>query len=135
MEVDLREAQERPFTIITDLRRPKAERIAAAFALELIATDEAVEALARCLFADPSPIVRHEAAFSLGETANRKAVDHLLKAMFTDRDIFVRHEAAMALGTLGDERARPYLERLRNDPAAAMRESIEIALERLGGRD
>lgn len=134
-EADLRYAHEHPFEVIRDLARTKAERIAAAFALELLASDEAVAALEHCLFNDPSPIVRHEAAFALGETANKRAVEPLMNSILRDRDIFVRHEAAMALGTLGLPEAKPLLQQLLEDPAPAMRESAEIALQRIDGKD
>ena len=79
--------------IILDTKNSsKEQRIQAAFHLENIADDESVKALAKALFTDPSPIVRHECAFALGETAHPKeAGKYLMKAIETDKSVFVRH--------------------------------------------
>src|SRR3989344_7829037 len=118
--------------IIVDLSRKKEERIQAAFHLEKAVDDESIKALARCLFNDPSPIVRHEAAFSLGETAHPSlAVPYLMQAVEHDKNIFVRHEAILALGTLGKAEFIPFIKRFLTDPEPEMAESAEIALPRI----
>jgi len=118
--------------IILDLTRTQEERIQAAFALENIADERSIEALARALATDPSPIVRHECAFSLGETAcSSLAGPPLMKAVEEDIHIFVRHEALLALGTLGDEKFISFIEPFLHDREAEIAESAEIALQRL----
>ncbi len=118
--------------IALDLTKSKEERIQAAFHLENALKDENVLVLCKGLMTDPSPIVRHEFAFSLGETAHpRVAGDYLMKAVETDENIFVRHEALLALSTLGREEFVPFIKKFLKDKDLEMRESAEIALQRL----
>ena len=118
--------------IIMDQKKNKAQRIDAAFKLENIADEHAIQALAQAMFTDPSPIVRHECAFSLGETAAPKqAGPHLMKAIETDKSPFVVHEALMALGTLGDPSFIPFIKRYVHHSDPDIGESAEIALQRI----
>ena len=118
--------------IACDLSRNKEERIQAAFHLENAKEDKSLLALCKGLMVDPSPIVRHEFAFSLGETAHPTLVaPYLMRAVKEDTNIFVRHEAILALATLGKREFIPFVESFLNDPSEEMRESAEIALERL----
>lgn len=121
-----------PFATILDLHQNKNARIHAAFALENIADERAIQILAQALFTDPSPIVRHECAFALGETAAPKlAGPPLMKAVENDKHVFVRHEALLALGTLGDASFIPFVRKYLDDSDPVIAESAEIALERL----
>jgi HEAT repeat protein len=54
-----------------------------------------------------------------------------LAAAASDESGFVREEAALALGTTRDRRARPALERLRQDAAPSVREAAQRALRNL----
>ncbi|MBI2105382.1 HEAT repeat domain-containing protein [Candidatus Woesearchaeota archaeon] len=118
--------------IILDLSCSMDERIQAAFALENIADDDSIKALAKAMLTDPSPIVRHECAFALGETAYPElAGRYLMKAIENDKNIFVKHEALMALGTLGDISFTPFVRKFLNDENLEIRESAQICLERL----
>ena len=118
--------------IILDLKASMDDRIQAAFQLENIADEDSINALAKAMFTDPSPIVRHECAFALGETAAPKlAGPHLMKAVETDSNIFVRHEALMALGTLGDSSFANFVKKFLNDKNLEISESAQICLERL----
>jgi HEAT repeat protein len=118
--------------VILDLSRTQEERIQATFKLENIADEDSLKAMIKCLFTDPSPIVRHEAAFSLGETAAPSiAGPALVKAVKEDKDVFVRHEALLAIGTLDYQEAVPYIRSLLKDLDPHISESAEIALQRL----
>ena len=119
--------------IILDFKNTNAEqRIQAAFHLENIPTEEAVETLGKALETDPSPIARHEHAFVLGETASPKlASKFLMKAAESDSSVFVRHESILALATLGDNSIKPFIEKFLKDPDKHISESVEIALQRL----
>lgn len=118
--------------IILDLSTTQEDRIQAAFMLENSADKESIQALAKALETDPSPIVRHECAFSLGETAcSSLAGPPLMKACEKDPNIFVRHEALLALGTLGDTSYIHFIQKFLQDKDAEIRESAEIALQRL----
>lgn len=117
---------------ILDQSLTQEERIQAAFQLENSADEESIIALGKALETDPSPIVRHECAFSLGETACPKLANaSLRKACKEDKNIFVRHEALLALATLGDQTNIYFIEEFLNDKDAEIRESAEIALQRL----
>jgi len=117
---------------LLNLQSSKDDRIQAAFRLENIADEDSIKAMAKAMFTDPSPIVRHECAFALGETATPKlAGPYLMQAIESDTSIFVRHEALMALGTLGDEAFIPFVKRFLNDTEPDIAESAEIALQRL----
>ncbi len=120
-----------PKEVLLNHSEPKDARIQAAFRLMNDPSDEALETLIEALFTDPSPIVRHECAFALGETASKKVVPYLIKSMETDPNPFVVHEAALALGTLGDKRAVEPLKKLLNHENPDIKESAEIALERI----
>ena len=120
---------------ILDLTKPQNDRIQAAFKLGLRGWTSDLELLVKALFSDPSPIVRHECAFALGETAAKSIVPALIQSMETDPNIFVVHEAALALGTIGDLRAEESLKKLLNSENADIRESADIALQRLYSED
>ena len=128
---------EEDFTkIVLDLSKSREERIQAAFHLENALKDESIRKLGEALMTDPSPIVRHEFAFSLGETANPKvAIPYLKKAIEEDENIFVRHEALLALATLNDKSSIPFIEKFINSDEPEIKESAEIALERLEEKD
>ena len=118
--------------IILDLKQKKEDRIQAAFHLENIADEDSIQALAKALETDPSPIVRHECAFALGETACPKlAAQPLKKACEKDPNIFVRHEALLALATLGDKTNLTFIQKFLKDKDPEIVESAEIAIQRL----
>lgn len=118
--------------ILDTENRTKEERIQAAFHLENATKEENLLKLCRGLMTDPSPIVRHEFAFALGETAHPQlAGPYLMKAARGDENVFVRHEAILALATLGREKFSEFIERFLNDESLEIRESAEIALERI----
>ena len=118
--------------IILDLKKTKEERIQAAFHLENIADEASIQALAKALETDPSPIVRHECAFALGETACPElATEPLKKSCKKDTNIFVRHVAILALATLGDKMNIPFFEKFLKDKDPEIVESAEIALQRV----
>lgn len=121
-----------PQQTILNLKKSKDARIQAAFTLENIADEASINALAKALFTDPSPIVRHECAFALGETAAAKlAGPYLIKAIENDKSIFVRHESLIALGTLGDKSFIPFLKKFLHDKEQDIAESAEIAIQRI----
>ena len=118
--------------VILDLSKSKEERIQAGFKLENAIEDESIRKLGKALLTEPSPIVRHEFAFSLGETSHKKiAIPYLMKAVEGDKNIFVRHESLLALATLGDKSVIPFIEKFINSDELEIKESAEIALQRL----
>ncbi len=117
---------------VLDLNLTMEERIQAAFKLENAVGTDAIKTVAKGLFTDPSPIVRHEFAFVLGETAAPDLVaPYLMKSVEEDPNVFVRHEAILALATLGKKEFIPFVERFCSDPVLEMAETAQIALQRL----
>ena len=118
--------------VLVDMGATKEERIQAAFHLEDAGDDDSIKTMGDALFTEPSPIVRHEIAFALGECAHPEiASKYLMKSVEEDENIFVRHESILALATLGKKEYIPFVKRFLNEPELEMRESAEIALERL----
>lgn len=70
------------------------------------------------------------AAFMLGRSKNKNAVDELIKLLKNQNEL-VRHNSAMALGMIGDNKAKPYLEAIRNDYSNIVRIAVERALNSL----
>lgn len=104
--------------------------------------EAAIPDLCRVLRADRDREVRAQAAFALGEICERArprsvraAVGPLAEAL-TDKYIEVRVLAANALGMIGRpaKSARDALIAVRKDRKAEVREAVEEALERLGGK-
>jgi HEAT repeat protein len=109
--------------------RDVAIRVAAAYALASLASDEACPALLAAL-EDPSPDVRQAAVQALAAQGGEPVVDALLKAL-RDPDEAVSQGAVRALGALGDARAvgpllalaegeQPYLRDLAADALVAL---------------
>ncbi|GMM38610.1 deoxyhypusine monooxygenase [Saccharomycopsis crataegensis] len=84
-------------------------------------------------FADNSELLKHEVAYVLGQTKNLHATKYLRDVLSdTDQQCMVRHEAAEALGALGDEDSLNLLtEFFKNDPLVEIRETCELAIERI----
>uniref|UniRef100_A0A0N5A1F3 Deoxyhypusine hydroxylase n=1 Tax=Parastrongyloides trichosuri TaxID=131310 RepID=A0A0N5A1F3_PARTI len=83
-------------------------------------------------FSDDSALLKHELAFCLGQMRAKVAIPTLFDVLNRkDEDPMVRHEAAEALGAIGDpsvmEELKPFLE----DPNREVRETVELAVERL----
>jgi deoxyhypusine monooxygenase len=86
-------------------------------------------------------LLRHEAAYALGQMGDEKAIPVLISAL-EDRgeNPMVRHEAAEALGAIGTHRtgeagsaeaSEAVLRRFSADENVAVRETCEIALDRI----
>lgn len=84
-------------------------------------------------FKDKSELLKHEVAYVLGQTKNISAAPYL-RAVLKDsqQQCMVRHEAAEALGALADEESLNLLhDYWKNDPAVEIRETCELAIERI----
>lgn len=84
-------------------------------------------------FADNSELLKHEVAYVLGQINNLYASKHLRAVLESkDQQIMVRHEAAEAIGALGDKDLLPLLlEYFANDPSIEIRQTCELAIERI----
>lgn len=116
-----------------------ANRFRALFNLKCIGEDttnpdshKAIDYIAEC-FQDSSELLKHEVAYVLGQTKDLYAAKPL-RACLTDdnQQIMVRHEAAEALGALGDVDSLELLQDYyKNDPAIEIRQTCELAIERI----
>eukprot|EP00736_Rhodelphis_marinus_P002323 Rmarinus@m.8986 len=110
---------------------PIAARMRTVFALKNIGTVDAIDALSSG-FRDNSALLKHEIAYVMGQIQNPYAIP-ILKARLADtsEDPMVRHEAAEALGAIGGEECQRILEEYAVDPCLEVRETCEIALDRI----
>ncbi|KAF9608123.1 hypothetical protein IFM89_006050 [Coptis chinensis] len=117
---------------LLDQTEPISERFRALFSLRNLRGSGPREALILAT-RDSSNLLAHEAAFALGQMQDAEAVPALEKVL-QDLSLhpIVRHEAAEALGAIGLEGNIPLLEKtLVSDPAQEVRETCELALERI----
>uniref|UniRef100_A0AC35TYQ4 Deoxyhypusine hydroxylase n=1 Tax=Rhabditophanes sp. KR3021 TaxID=114890 RepID=A0AC35TYQ4_9BILA len=83
-------------------------------------------------FGDESALLKHELAFCLGQMRATVAIPTLFSVLEKkEEDPMVRHEAAEALGAIGDSSVIADLQKFAFDPVREVRETVELALERL----
>lgn len=117
---------------LLDQTQPISERFRALFSLRNLKGSSPRNALILAT-RDSSNLLAHEAAFALGQMQDADAVP-ALEAVLNDLSLhpIVRHEAAEALGAIGLESNVPLLRKsLVEDPAQEVRETCELALERI----
>ncbi|KAK1226297.1 deoxyhypusine hydroxylase [Marasmius sp. AFHP31] len=110
---------------------PLHNRFRALFTLKSLKSEEAVQIISKG-FQDPSALLKHELAYCLGQTKKKSALP-VLEAVLRDanEDPMVRHEAAEAMGAISSVDSIPILKEFLNDPERAVRETCEIALDRI----
>ncbi|KAH9729455.1 Deoxyhypusine hydroxylase [Citrus sinensis] len=113
---------------LLDPTQPISERFRALFSLRNLKGPGPRDALIRAT-KDSSNLLAHEAAFALGQMQDAEAIP-ALEAVLND---FSLHPiAAEALGAIGLESNIPLLKNsLVSDPAQEVRETCELALERI----
>ena len=86
----------------------------------------------RKAFGDDSVLLKHEIAYCLGQMQDPAAVP-VLKGLLEDvnEHPVVRHEAGEALGAIATEECLEIVERFINDSAIEVRETCEIAADRI----
>lgn len=117
---------------LLDQNQPISERFRALFSLRNLKGSAPRNALILAT-RDSSNLLAHEAAFALGQMQDADAVP-ALEAVLNDLSLhpIIRHEAAEALGAIGLESNVPLLRNsLASDPAQEVRETCELALERI----
>lgn len=83
-------------------------------------------------FKDESELLKHELAYVLGQTGNLHALGYLENVLDdAQQQEIVRHEAAEALGALGQSSSVPLLEKYLHDPSQVIRETCELAVDRI----
>ncbi|CAI5758001.1 unnamed protein product [Candida verbasci] len=93
---------------------------------------KAIKYIAEC-FQDDSELLKHEVAYVLGQTKDLYAAPYLRDCLTNkNQQVMVRHEAAEALGALGDKESLKLLEDyFKNDPSIEIRQTCELAIERI----
>lgn len=119
---------------------PLANRFRALFNLKNIGADsqdeqeshKAIDYIAES-FKDNSELLKHEVAYVLGQINKLYAAPHLRSVLAsTEQQVMVRHEAAEALGAIGDQDSLAMLEEyFQNDPQIEIRQTCELAIERI----
>ncbi|KAJ8080471.1 deoxyhypusine hydroxylase [Marasmius tenuissimus] len=110
---------------------PLHNRFRSLFTLKSLKSEQAVQIISKG-FQDPSALLKHELAYCLGQTKKTSALP-VLEAVLRDanEDPMVRHEAAEAMGAISSVDSIPILKEFLNDPERAVRETCEIALDRI----
>ncbi|KAG7088322.1 deoxyhypusine hydroxylase [Marasmius oreades] len=106
-------------------------RFRALFTLKALKSEEAIKIISRC-FQDPSALLKHELAYCLGQMKKTSALP-VLETVLKDvnEDPMVRHEAAEAMGAISSADSIPTLKQFLSDPERAVRETCEIAIDRI----
>ncbi|XP_057438574.1 deoxyhypusine hydroxylase [Lotus japonicus] len=118
--------------LLLDSTQPISERFRALFSLRNLKGPAPRNALILAT-RDSSNLLAHEAAFALGQMQESEAVP-ALASLLNDLSLhpIVRHEAAEALGAIGSQGNLPLLKNsLDSDPAPEVRETCELALQRI----
>lgn len=122
-----------PKKVMIDLSAHPEHRIQAAFQLLGDGSLESISCLITALHQETNPIVKHEIIFSLGETSSKISSDALIAALGTDVNHFVIHESLLAISTLSFPDAQTSIQKYLSHEVDEVRESAEIALQRLEG--
>ncbi|KAI8969294.1 armadillo-type protein [Mycotypha africana] len=110
---------------------PLAERFRTLFTLKNIATDQAIDIIAKALN-DESELLKHELAYCLGQIGNPRANTVLSKVLENlEEPEMVRHEAAEALGAIGSLESIPVLKKHLSDQSRSVVETCELAIDKI----
>lgn len=117
--------------VLQSPKRPLKERFRALFTLRNIGGPEAIDCI-RSAFEDDSALLKHELAYCLGQMQDRTAISILVEVLQNiNEHPMVRHEAAEALGAIGSSEVLDILKKYKNDPIIEVKETCELALERI----
>ncbi|GAA5937026.1 deoxyhypusine monooxygenase [Sporobolomyces koalae] len=117
--------------LLNSSETPLAQRFRALFTLKSLGGPRAIEIISKG-FDGESALLGHELAYCLGQLKDKAALPILTKVLTNPKEhIMVRHEAAEAMGAIGDADALPVLREHLNHPEPAIRETCEIAVDKL----
>ncbi|CAE6480857.1 unnamed protein product [Rhizoctonia solani] len=110
---------------------PLHARFRSLFTLKALPGQQSIDIISKG-FNDESALLKHELAYVLGQMGDPYAIPTLSNVLSNEsEDPMVRHEAAEALGALSAESAIPLLEKYLTCPERAVRETCEIALDKI----
>lgn len=93
---------------------------------------QGIDIIGKALSTSDSALLKHELAYVLGQMQSSLALPTLTRVLEDVKEhAMVRHEAAEAMGAIGDEAALPILERFKYDEEVSVRETIELAVQRI----
>jgi len=119
---------------VRDEAEPVAKRIQCVYLLRDIGGETAVKALAPAL-SSKSVLLSHEVAYIMGQMQDGSALPYLEETLGnTSLDPITRHEAGEALAALSMESAEPILRRFLNDERVEVRDTCQIAVDRIQWR-
>lgn len=114
---------------------PLDARFRALFTLKGLAskdTQRAIDIIDKAFENNDSALLKHELAYVLGQIQDERAIKCLERIL---RDIhehpMVRHEAAEAMGAISSQKALPILKEFLEDENISVRETCELALEKI----
>ncbi|KAI8072206.1 armadillo-type protein [Gilbertella persicaria] len=108
-----------------------AERFRTLFTLKNIATEQAIDIIAKA-FSDESELLKHELAYCLGQIGNPRANPILQKVLENMNEAeMVRHEAAEALGAIGSLESLDVLEKYLEDKNESVVQTCELAIDKI----
>jgi HEAT repeat protein len=93
--------------------------------------EKAGELLAWSLKHDDDSIVRHEISYQIAGRGYHKHVPDLIESALHDQSPLVRHESCECLSIIHALDAKPYVEKLLDDPVDIVRETAEFVLRRM----
>ena len=93
---------------------------------------QGIDIIGKALSTSESALLKHELAYVLGQMQSSLALPTLTRVLEDVKEhAMVRHEAAEAMGAIGDEAALPILERFKDDEEISVRETVELAVQRI----
>lgn len=114
---------------------PLDARFRALFTLKGLApndTQKVIEIIDKAFDNNDSALLKHELAYVLGQIQDERAITCLERVL---RDVqehpMVRHEAAEAMGAISSQKALPTLKEFLQDENVSVRETCELALEKI----
>ncbi|MCO5588132.1 hypothetical protein L7F22_042087 [Adiantum nelumboides] len=114
---------------------PLDARFRALFTLKGLApndTQRVINIIDKAFDNNDSALLKHELAYVLGQIQDEKAITCLERVL---RDVkehpMVRHEAAEAMGAISSQKALPILKEFLQDENVSVRETCELALEKI----
>ncbi|GAA5901678.1 deoxyhypusine monooxygenase [Sporobolomyces salmoneus] len=113
--------------LLNSAETPLAQRFRALFTLKSLGGPRAIEIIAKG-FDGESALLGHELAYCLGQLKDTTALPILTKVL---RDQNEHIMAAEAMGAIGDSAALEVLREHLNHPEAAIRETCEIAVDKI----
>lgn len=135
-------ACEAEYSKLLDPQEPLDSRIRELYRLKeaILKTPAGVHILAKAVDLTDSVLLQHELVYNIGQSGMEEACPFLERIICAADvyDTITRHEAIESLGAIASASSKPVLERFvdpLNEPSPPVRESCELALERIRLRE